>query len=207
VAFNSSRRGSNDFFQRKLGSGEDVLIFESPDASKYLGDWSRDGKFLLYHNARTIFALPLTGEQKPTALLQTSFTKDAPHFSPDGRWVAYNSSDSGATEVFVASFPTFDDQRQVSLGGGGAARWRADSRELFYMSPEGRLMSVPIVTGRTTEFGAPRFLFQTPNQSPNLNIDQYAVTGDGQRFIVLNYGDAAPAPITVVLNWQVSLTR
>jgi hypothetical protein len=89
VAFNSNRTGKNDFYQRTLGGSSDTLIFESPDSPKYVDDWSRDGRFLLYRagNERTIFALPMTGERTPIPLMQTPFTKDEAHFFPtDGGW-------------------------------------------------------------------------------------------------------------------------
>jgi Tol biopolymer transport system component len=207
VAFNSNRKGSNDFYQRMLGGSDDSVIFESADPSKFVGDWSGDGQYLLYHSdsSQTIFALPMSGERKPIPLNQTPYAKNAPHFSPDGRWIAYQTDESGAPEVFVASFPDFADKRQVSLGGGGAPRWRADGQELFYLSPDGKLMAVAISWAPTPAFAAPTVLFQTPIQTPNLNLDQYAVSRDGQRFLVLSTEDTAPVPITVVLNWRAGL--
>ena len=122
--------------------------------------------------------------------------------------MAYNSDESGSTEVYVASFPAFENRRQVSLRGGGVPRWRADGKELFYMSPDGKLMSVPVKPGPTPDFGVPTMLFQTPIRVPSLGIDQYAVTGNGQRFLVLSpTEDAAPVPITVVLNWTSRLKQ
>ena len=115
--------------------------------------------------------------------------------------MAYNSDESGATEVYEASFPAFENKRQVSARGGGVPRWRGDGKELFYLSPDGRMMSVAVKLGPTPEFGVPTVLFQTPIRNPTLTLDEYAVTGNGRRFLILSPEDATPAPITVVLNW------
>ena len=125
--------------------------------------------------------------------------------SPDERWIAYNSLESGRWEVYVASFPSFGGKRQVSSGGGCQAHWRKDGKELFYLSLQGKLMAVDVATGPLFEAGAPRELFQTPILVNPL-IDQYAVTGDGRRFI-LGTPLGEEEPITVMLNWTAGLKR
>jgi len=141
------------------------------------------------------------GPREPHRLIESSYAKDEPHFSPDGHWIAYNSNESGASEVYVASFPAADSQRQVSLGGGGVPWWRADGRELFYMSRDGKLMSVPVKPGQPAEFGVPTALFQTPLTSPLLISAEYVVAGNGQRFLLAVPVGTTTTSITVALDW------
>ena len=206
LSFWSDRHGKYGIYQRTLGSATDVVVHESPNPL-YLGDWSQDGKFLLYHNVQAIFALPRLEPRAPLTLTESRYIKDEPHFSPDAQWVAYNSNESGAREVHVASFPGFNQGRQVSLGGGGVPWWRADGRELFYMSRDGKVMSVAVTPGPATDFGPPRELFQTPLQSPLLITAQYVATGNGQRFLLAVPVRTTTPPITVVLDWTKLLRR
>jgi serine/threonine protein kinase len=198
LSFWSDRNGKYGIYTRTLGSSAESVVYQSPTPI-YLGDWSPDGKYLLCHNDRAILALPMVGPREFRRLIDSPGPKDEPHFSPDGQWVAYSSDESGRPEVYVASFPEFDKRRPVSLGGGGVPWWRADGRELFYMSRDGKLMSVP-VEPRSAEFGIPTMLFQTPLESPSLISAQYVVTRNGQRFL-LAVPHGTIAPITVVLDW------
>ena len=163
-----------------------------------------------------MYAAPLSGDPKPVLLAKSQKTIDSPHFSPDGKWVSYNTDESGTWETWVASFPAFDNRQQVSSRGGGQARWRADGKELFYLTLDGQMMSVAIESDPKTgalEFKAPTVLFQSPIASPNMFVDQYDVTRDGQRFIFLkpridpNAATEPLAPITVLVNWQAGLTK
>jgi Tol biopolymer transport system component len=200
LTFWSDRNGKYAIYRRTLGSAADIVVHESSTPT-YLGDWSRDGKFLLYHNVQGILALPMTGPREPLRLIESPYAKDEPHFSPDGQWIAYNSNESGAFEVYVASFPRADKQRQVSLGGGGVPWWRADGRELFYMSRDGKLMSVPVKPGPAPEFGVPTALFQTPLNSPLLISAEYVVADNGRRFLLAVPAGTTTTSITVVLDW------
>jgi hypothetical protein len=155
-----------------------------------------------------IGVLPLEGDRKPRPLVQDGFVKDEPHFSPDARWLVYQSAEAGTTDVYVRPFPGPGQPVRISTGGGGQPRWRGDTRELFYVTPDGRMMAASVkIAGDVFEPGAPEPLFQL-QFTPQLNIDQYAVTEDGQRFLVVEpVGSAAPTPITVVLNWPALLAR
>jgi hypothetical protein len=109
----------------------------------------------------------------------------------------------------VASFPAFDHRRQVSRQGGGEPMWRGDGRELFYLSPQGVLMSVAVTPQPSgdLDLGAPVALFQTPLDPPAMRIDQYAVTRDGQRFLVLQPRDPnSTQTLHVIVNWQGALS-
>src|SRR5262249_29115979 len=147
-------------------SGADELISKIPGA--HPTDWSADGRFILFHttlgtyadqrNRNDLFLLPLADLQ-PKPLVQTSFDELQGVFSPDGRWVAYASNESGAFEVYVQAFPDMQAKRLVSRGGGTEPRWRADGRELFYVSADRRLMVVPTTIGPAFEAGTPETLF------------------------------------------------
>ncbi len=212
VAFTSTRGGKQDLYVRTVGASQDELLFASNEI-KYLEDWSRDGQTLIFRGGNaggsSYYALALTGERKAAKVFESPFTKDEMHLSPDSRWVAFNSNDSGRTEVYIASFPAFADKRQVSNAGGGEPFWRKDGRELFYLSPDGKLMSVEIKAGATLESGAPKVLFQTRIQV-NLGLDQYSPSADGQKFLLIEPvgdSDARPTPITVVLDWTAALPQ
>jgi Tol biopolymer transport system component len=160
----SDRDGKYGIYETRLGSSAESVVYQS-STPIYLGDWSRNGKYLLTHNVHSILALPKVGPRQFLRLIESAAGKDEPHFSPDGHWVAYSSDESGIPEVYVASFPKFDKRRLVSLGGGGVPWWRADGGELFYMSRDGKLMSVRVDLG-SMDFGTPTMLFQTPLESP-----------------------------------------
>ena len=133
------------------------------------------------------------------------YVTNKPHISPDGRWIAYDSNETGRWEVYVAAFPSFGNKRQVSRAGGGQALWRKNGRELFYLSLDGKLMAADVKASSMLKIGPPKVLFQTP-VTVNPTIDQYGVTADGQRFI---FGEPleTETPITVVLNWTAGLKR
>ena len=117
------------------------------------------------NNAKTgadIWYVPLSGDRKPISFVKTAFLERAGQFSPDGRWVAYHSNESGPYEVYVRSFPGPGGQQQVSTSGGIQARWSSDGHELYYIAPDGTLMAVPItMKGAALEPGTPVALFQT----------------------------------------------
>jgi Tol biopolymer transport system component len=214
VAFSSQRKGFPDVYGKSSGGGniEDVLLAES--GSEYPLSWSRDGRFLLYaFNGRgssprnlDLWVLPLFGDRKPFAFMQTSFSESVAAFSPDNRWVAYASDESGRNEVYVAPFPGPGGKWQVSTAGGNWPRWRRDGREIFYMAPDNRLM-VATVDGQGSGFqiSAVQALFET-----RARINQramYDVTPDGQSFLINTIVEQAVQPITLVVNWPALLKK
>ena len=203
------RAGTGDFrvVRKDVEGSEEALIWKGTDA-RYPESWSPDGTALMYISNPTIGALPVIPGTKPLVWLDTPFTKDEPRFSPDGRWMAYQSNESGQTDVFVQAFPGPGQKLRISTGGGGIPRWRADGRELFYMTQAGMLMAVTMTAGQRLEPGIPRPLFQTGLTNPGLTLDQYDVSSDGQRFLVLTPTQGVrQTPITVVVNWTGTLTR
>jgi dipeptidyl aminopeptidase/acylaminoacyl peptidase len=185
-------------------------------------DWSLDGRLLLYSvsdpkTRSDLWALPLTGDRKPFPVLQTGFEEVQGQFSPDGRWIAYASNDTGRYEIYVRPFPGPSGKFPISTGGGVYPRWRRDGRELFYVASDNKLMavSIPVTTdARTLNPGAPVALFSTRlaigsnvvvggyNSKP-----QYAVSSDGRFLMNVTAEEVAPSPITLVLNWSGELKR
>jgi hypothetical protein len=147
--------------------------------------------------------------------LQTEFNVIQARFSPDSRWVAYTSDESGKREVYVSPFPAAPGVKwRVSEGGGDQPRWRPrDSKELFYISPDHKVMSVEISTASgAVQRGSPKALFTVPIfGGPTLITTRYDVTADGQKFLINSVptetASAASSPITVVLNWQAGLKK
>ena len=183
----------------------------------YPSSVSPDGKVLLFFTGNALsstgndlWLLPVVGEAKPKVFVQTEFNETYPAFSPDGRWVAYSSSESGRNEVFVVPFPGPGGKWQVSQGGGSYPRWRGDSAELYFQSSAGPLMSAS-VDGRGSAFlvGAVTPLFEPRIRNVGFagsNSHNYDVTPDGQRFLVAVTDDApAEPPITVLVNWTAAL--
>jgi len=118
------------------------------------------------------------------------------------RWLVYASDESGQYEVYAQSFPGGGGKRQVSTSGGGGPRWRRDGRELFYYAGDGKLMAVPVRSGENFEVGAPISLFEFRAGTLEALFAPYAVTGDGQRFLINAVVETEPnEPLTVVVNW------
>ena len=208
LVFTSFRNGQTDLFEKTIAGGAETLLLAS-DEPKYPEDWSSDGRSIVYispQGGRRFWVLPMVDDGKPSVLIDTPFVKDEPHFSPDGQWLAYYSDESGRAEVYVQPFPGPGERVRVSTDGGSQPRWKKDGSELFYLSLDGKMMAATIKYGRTLQVDVPKILFQTPITVATPNIDQYDVTADGQRFVVLApvEGDTQ-SPITVVLNWTAGL--
>ena len=153
--------------------------------------------------------LPLEGDRKPFPVIRTNFDERDGQFSPDGRWIAYQSNESGRYEVYVQPFPGPGNKVQVSDNGGAQVRWRRDGRELFYIALDDRLTAVPIrfAPDRAIEAGKPVPLFPTRvgGAVQARNRQQYAVAEDGQRFLMNAMPDESTSVITVILNWKPKL--
>ena len=210
IGFGSNRLGGHDLYEvASDGSGGERLVLSSKESGLEVTDWSLDGRFLLYEIKRRgtydMLVLPLQPDGKSQGLLETPAEEIQGQFSPDVRWIAYTSNESGSPEVYVRAFPDAGARWQVSVRGGAQPRWRRDGKELFYLALDGRLMAVSVnTTAAGIETGPPRPLFDTGIRGGFLDRrNQYVVTKDGQRFLVnLSAEDEKPAPITVVMNWD-----
>jgi Tol biopolymer transport system component/predicted Ser/Thr protein kinase len=212
IVFNSRRKGSFDLYQKaSSGAGSEETLLED-NLDKYPDSWSPDGKFVLYENfassrSSKLFVLPLSGDRKPFPLPQTQFGEAHGRISPDGRWVAYRSNESGRNEIYVAPFPGPGGKWQISNAGGTHPRWRQDGSEIFYLTPDYRLMAASVSgKGPGFEVGAVKSLFAT--RIVGGGDYQYDVSADGQRFLIdTSPEQATSAPITVVLNWTAGLKK
>jgi hypothetical protein len=154
-----------------------------------------------------VWVLPLFGDGKPYAVLATQFEESWAYFSPDGRWFAYTSNESGRSEVYVQSFPQSGGKWLISNGGGAQPHWRNDGKELFYIAPDKALMAVTVNASSTFETSTPSPLFVTQVSAYNAP-NRYAVGPDGQRFLInCPAGEASKTPITVVLSWASGLNK
>lgn len=169
---------------------------------------SRVGRFLLCRvtgkkRTNDIWAMPLAVDRKPFAFIATQFDENYARFSPDGRWLAYTSNESGRPEVYVAPFPGGNGKWQVSSAGGAFPRWRGDGRELYCLAADNTLIAVTVASTATGfEVGGSQNLFKA--NPPTQGGYPYAVSADGQRFL-FNTDVAPPTPITVVVNWTAGL--
>jgi len=219
VAFVSSREGGMFQLYRKpaSGAGQEERLTEGGGNPKAVLDWSKDGKYLLYREqnpgtGRDLMALPLEGDRKPIVVVKTQFPENTGALSPDGRWVAYSSNDSGHAEIYVQAFPGSagpGGRWQVSNGSGYDVRWRGDGKELYYETNDGseEMMAVALQTGPLgVRAEPPRMLFTAAFATGGLR--QFDVTPDGKRFLmILSSGPANDTPLTVVANWQAALRK
>jgi serine/threonine protein kinase/Tol biopolymer transport system component len=219
IVFSSLRDGRLDLYQ-KLSNGagvEERLL--ATDEQKGASSWSADGRFLLFNSVgpttnADLWILSMEGERKPSVFLKTPDREAYGVFSPDGKWIAYHSNETGQPEIYVRPFLSPDQAATaadtngevlVSTAGGVYAVWRLDGKELYYLNPEGAMMAAPIVaTGNTIKVGTPVVLFPTHivggGQDPN-QPRQYDVAPDG-RFLINTILDSASAPITLLQNWH-----
>lgn len=224
IAFVSNRNGGFDLYQKTSDlAGEDELIFSSNEV-KAPSSWSPDGRFLLYYFGiapNKIWLLPLGGgaDRKPVLVEHSQFNEAYGRFSPDGRWIAYSSEESGRWEIYVRPFDAasavgsstagathFTGKWMVSKDGGNTAVWRRDGKELFYLSLDGTAMAVEVSTGGVFQAGVPEALFKVPT-----GVLFWDVSSDGKRFLMAAPSGGAianaPVPFTVVLNWQAGLKK
>ena len=218
IIFSSSRNGPPSLYRKMsggVGQAEALWPAELPVSATYANDVSEDGRFVFCHKqgretGLDLWVLPLEGERKPFPYLATSFSEVAGGFSPDLRWMAYHSDESGRYEVYVSPFPKADRRWLVSTAGGAAARWGPQGKELYYVAPDGTLMAVPLKAGDTLEVGVPQALFKTrlPALGPGEILTAYDVTRDGQRFLVANRAEEpGETPLTVTTNWLAGLNE
>jgi Tol biopolymer transport system component len=206
LLFSSFAHGHAMLYRKVLGGNDGEPAVLSRD-EYYPGEWLKDGSILFMNlHGRSFFRLPAGNGAKPETLLETEYDKDEPRVSPDGRWVVYNATESGRWEVYVATFPAFTERRQISNNGGVQGYWRKDGKELFYLTPDGILTSVPVKSGAHLETGSPHPLFRTRIPVTAL-WDQYAAAGDGQRFLMLEVPEGQERTLSLVLNWPALMKK
>jgi Tol biopolymer transport system component len=205
VVYVSQQSGGGDLYQRSAsGTGNEELLLGNTQSKEPL-DISPDGQWLVYlvpDEKHSDFSLLNLTTRKATPWLTSPFWQSEATFSPDGKWIAYTSAETGQNEVYVRSFPESTDKWLISRGGGRSPTWRGDGRELYYVSwPQRKMMAVPITLQPAFDAGTPVALFDSA-----IHVAwprQYCVTRDGQRFLInCSEVEQATRPITLVQNWQ-----
>jgi len=226
IAFFSNRDNSRGIYQRAFGiaGGGEPLLLKSGATElgrMRLSDWSQDGVYLLYSvssagmTSPALWTLPLSGEKKPFRVLDSNFDESGTfRISPDGRWLAMSSSETGRSEIYVQSFMKPGERWPVSRSGGYAPRWRRDGKELFFVERDGALMAATVQPqGSGLEIGIPKPLFKANFflggvTQPFVELfEQYDVTSDGRFLVNAMAEQQAAVPISVILNWSAGLKK
>ena len=204
--------GKHQFCRKALGGAKSLETLWESGAGNWLVDFSPDGRFLSYtHTGKSfeMWILPLTGDRRPYRFYPSESMQFHGLFSPDGKWIAYTSDETGDFEVYVQPFPATGEKWKVSAQGGGQPRWRRDGKEMFYRTGDGRMMAVSLKIAPGFAPGVPRMLFQSSADPlfPNFGIP-YTLAADGQRFLVnAAMDDSRASPITIITNWTAGLKR
>jgi serine/threonine protein kinase len=213
IVFNSNREVSFHLYVKPIsGTGAEERLLTTTQSKSPTG-WSSDGRFLLFRSvdpetSHDLLALPLYGDRKPFPVVRGEFIEPYGQLSPDGKWIAYQSDESGRAEVYVRPFRNAGAQIGISTDGGAQMRWRRDGRELIYVALDGRLMAVPLrLNGDALEAGVPVPLFAARIgdvvSRDSGYFQQYVMTPDATRFLMNTVVDAGSVPpITVILNWH-----
>lgn len=212
IVFASNRKGLHDLYQKPAsGTGDDEILLFSATSSKFPTDWSQEDGLIALRafDTKSKTGLDLwvfsVADRKLWPFLSTPFNEWSPQFSPDGRWMAYASNESGRAEIYVRTFPASSGKWQISSAGGAHPRWRRDGKEIFYIAPDKTLMAVEVAAGAGFAAGVPKPLFKTQIKSVDIGF-QYDVSPDGTRFLV-NTIAAESNAITIVQNWTAESRR
>lgn len=204
--------GSGGIYRKATNSGAPPELLLSSPTLAVPKSWSPDGRYLIYAQINPgtgadLLALPIVQpDTHPLVLAQTKATEDQGQFSPDGHWVAYTSNESGQSEIYVIPFPPAPNQGRwvVSRGGGVMPRWRRDGKELFFISPDWKMMAADVSTSATFQSGTPHALFITEMTDTGIRTGpmSWDIAPDGKRFLIISENTAGSASLNVVLNWR-----
>ncbi len=209
IVYSYDRDGPPHLFVKSFSDTNEGEVLLPPRGAgpEYALDWTPDGKFIIYReygaNTRNdLMVLPMVGDRTPRVFLQTPFAETEARFSPDGKWVAYSSDESGRREIYIRPFEGNAERLQISTNGGRAPRWTRDGKHLFYLAPDQKIVSVAIDLGASVEFGSPIPLF-----SISARNSEYDVLPDGKRILVNTNAGVAPRPLTVSTHWTSAVRR
>jgi len=207
VTFASNRNGPENIFWKPADGGGDAEQLLRGEHRQRPNSWSPDGRFLVYVESHPttqddLWILNMDGKPLSRPFLQTEFNELSAEFSPDGRWIAYQSDESGRYEIYVRPFPGPGGKWQISTEGGARSVWSSDGRELFYRDRD-KMMAVAIESKPAFKVGKPRLLFDGPYEP------EYDVAPDGEKFVMIKVGEkeSMPRQLNVVLNWFEELKR
>jgi Tol biopolymer transport system component len=205
IVFSSDRAGHPDLYVRASdGTTKEERLREST-LGELPADWSPDGTSIVYQEGArgALWQLALSGDRKPVPLLQNNFNNGNARFSPDGRWLAYQSDESGRMEIYTQPLTTPGERVRISINGGIQPHWRRDGKELFYLDADHRITAIELRRDDVNlEPGSPSMLF-----SIDPSADWYDVASDGQRFLVPLPVAGPASSMTVVLNWPAALKK
>jgi serine/threonine protein kinase len=206
MVFASNRGVTFNLYLKDTNGAQEEKPIPQDGPDRFPTDWSSDGKYVLYERGADLWFVAIP-ELRATQFLKASSTLKNARFSPDGKWVAYSSNESGRWEIYVTSFPGAQGKWQVSNTGGDQPKWRSDGKELFYLSNDGKIMAIPVKTGANFDAGTPTALFQANPREIIATSEQfsYDVSKDGQKFLINTQLKTAVAPMSVVLNWSTKL--
>jgi len=209
LLFSSNQDLNFDLYMKRSDGAQEEKSILREDVDKWPNDWSSDGKYILFVRGTDLWFINFADLKTKLFLKAPSVLRNG-QFSPDGKWVAYASNETGKWEIYVTSFPEPRGKWQVSTGGGEQPRWRRDGKELFYLSSDYKMMAAPVTTGANFDRGTPIALFQTtPRQAVSLpDFFVYDVSRDGQRFLInTQVKQEETTPMSVVLNWTAKLNK
>ncbi len=210
IVFASSPKGTLQVYREPLDGTNNPVLMWASQYPQLPTDWSRDGQWIIYEEdnpqtKRDLWRMPANGAGNPEPLVRTPFNEYQGQLSPDGKWLAYTTDDSGRPEIFVRGVRGQGTPVLVSSAGGSQSRWKGDGSEIYYLSPGGKLMAVPIklsATGRPDP-GTPSALFDLPAPGAGATEYRYDVTPDGRKFLVVTPpGNGQRQVLAVTLNWQ-----
>jgi len=210
IAWTAFRNGGNGIYVKSAnGVGEEEKI-ATPGPNSAALCWSRDGNTIFYQafdgGMSNIMAVDLHGDRKPRTVITTKFIAGRAQLSPNGHWLAYQSDESGRPEVYVVSYPGGAGKWQISTSGGIEPCWSRDGNELFFLSSDGRLMTVPTPAGASFNPGNPQALFRVATeQSPRRNV--FCPSADGKKFLFLVPAGQNETPMTALVNWRGTSAR
>ena len=216
LIYTSIREGTSNLYLRDAsGTGKDERLLP-PGGARFATDWSKDARSLVWEETGKgfdLWTMSVDGERKPVPFANSEFNETQGQFSPDGRWLAYASDESGRYEVYVRPFPAGGGKFRVSVSGGELPHWRRDGKEIYFVSNDRKIMAATVRTSAGAELSitadTPQTLF--PIQSPvirhGFNNYPYAVTADGKRFLVIAGLEASETPLTVVVNWLAAVKK
>ena len=203
--------GVHPYVKAASGVGAEDSLPHTPDSNEAPYQWSGAANTIVLAHSRwnadwDIWVMPADGRQAPRPFLHSPFDERAGQLSPDGRWLAYSSNESGQFEVYVVPYPEPRGKWQISTAGGDTPQWRADGKELFYRGTEQGIMAVDVRAGATFEVGVPKLLFKAPLTATAYYGYRWAVSRDGQRFLINTpAGEATADRFIVVTNWTAGL--
>ena len=213
VGFSSNRNGQLfDVYEKAADGTGNAIPLVMDSTQKLIGSWSHDGRYLIFKrgggpSSGEIWAMGLSGNRQAFPVVKNQFPAIQPALSPDDKWLAYTSPESGQAEVYIVPFPHGSGRFQVSTGGGSSPRWRRDGRELFYLAADHKMMSAEITEeSANLVVGKVQPLFQSTPLPTDFPV--YDVSADGKRFVVVTEtGQRASVPVTLVVNWPALLKK